>query len=274
MKKSRIIVLILALAAAAGAFMMASGSNPPAVPVAAIPTAAPPLPTEDVLVAAKDLPLGTRIGDGDAVWHSWPKDAVPAGTLIKSQDPKAIDELKGATVKSTIFAQEPVRNEKLIKGDGGLVAVMLPSGKRAVAINIDTQGATSAGGFILPNDHVDVVHTYRQDPKPGSPPAGGDNYLTDTLLHNVKVLAIGSNVQERGPQDKNGQPVVMGSNATLELDPDQAETVIQAQRTGQLSLVLRSVLDAHGASVAAQQHEASHGLSIVRYGTVSQEVGR
>lgn len=275
MKKSRIIVLILALAAAAGAFIMAGGSSPPAVPVAALPPPPPPPPaTEDVLVAAKDLQLGTRLGDGDVVWHSWPKDAVPAGTLIKSQDPKAIEELKGATVKSAIFAQEPVRNEKLIKGDGGLVAVMLPSGKRAVAINIDTQGATSAGGFILPNDHVDVVHTYRQDPKPGTPQAVGDNYVTDTLLTNVKVLAIGPNVQERSPQDKNGQPVVMGSNATLELDPQQAETVIQAQRTGQLSLVLRSVLDAHGASVTAQQHEASHGLSIVRYGTVSQEVGR
>ena len=87
------------------------------------------------------------------------------------------------------------------------------------------------------------------------------------------MLAIGPNVQEK-TQDKNGQPVVMGSNATLELDPQQAETVIQAQRTGQLSLVLRSVLDAHEASVAAVQREAAHGLSIVRYGTVSQEVGR
>ena len=274
MTKSRIIVLFLALAAAAGAFMMAGGSSPPPpAPLAALPSAPPPPPTtDDVLVAAKDLPLGTRIADGDMAWHSWPKDAIPPGTLLKSQDPKAIESLKGTTVRSTIFAQEPIRNEKLIKGDGGLVAVMLPAGKRAVAINIDTQGATSAGGFILPNDRVDVVRTYHQDAKPGAQQSG-DGYATDTLLSNVRVLAIGSNVQEKG-QDKNGQPVVMGSNATLELDPQQAETVIQAQRTGQLSLVLRSVLDAHEASVATARHEAAHGLSIVRYGSVSQEVGR
>lgn len=273
MKKSRIIVLFLALAAAAGAFMMAGGSSPPPAPVAALPPPPPPPPTtDDVLVAAKDLPLGTRVADGDMAWRGWPKDAIPPGTILKSQDAKALDAFKGATVRSTIFAQEPVRNEKLIKGDGGLVAVMLPSGMRAVAINIDTQGATSAGGFILPNDRVDVVHTYRQDAKPGTPQSG-DGYVTDTLLSNVRVLAIGANVQEKS-QDKNGQPVVMGSNATLELDPQQAETVIQAQRTGQLSLVLRSVLDAHEASVATARREAAHGLSIVRYGTVSQEVGR
>ena len=221
-----------------------------------------------MLVAAKDLPLGTRIADGDMAWQSWPKDAIPAGTLRRSQAGKAMEDFKGATVRAEIFAGEPVRNEKIIKGDGGLMAVILPSGKRAVAINIDSQGATTAGGFILPNDRVDVVRTFRQDAKPGAPPAGGDNYATDTLLTDVKVLAIGQNVQE-----KNGQPVVVGSNATLELDPQQAETVILAQRTGQLSLVLRSVLDARQAG-AAIVHEASHGLSVVRYGTISEDIGR
>ena len=170
-------------------------------------------------------------------------------------------------MKAAIYAQEPVRNEKLIKGAGGLMAVILPSGKRAVAINIDSQGATTAGGFILPGDRVDVLRTYRPDAKPGAPPAG-DSYATDTLLTNVKVLAIGQNVQE-----KNGQPVVVGSNATLELDPEQAETVILAQRSGQLSLVLRSALDARQAT-AAPTREATHSLSVVRYGTVSQDTGR
>ena len=270
MKKSRIIVLFLALAAAAGAFMMAGGSSPPPAPVAALPPPPPPPPTtDDVLVAAKDLPLGTRIGDGDMAWQSWPKDAIPAGMLRRSQDGKAMEEFKGATVRASIFAGEPVRNEKLIKGDGGLMAVMLPSGQRAVAINIDSQGATTAGGFILPNDRVDVVRTFRQEPKPGAPAGGGDSFATATLLTNIKVLAIGQNVQ-----DKNGQPVVVGSNATLELDPQQAEAVINAQRTGQLSLVLRSVLDARQAGGAAPAHEAAHGLSVVRYGTVSEDAGR
>ena len=270
MKKSRIIVLFLALAAAAGAFMLAGGSNtPPAPNTALAPAAPPPVLTDDVLVAAKDLPVGTRIADGDMSWQSWPKDAVPGGMLRKSQNAKALDEFKGAIVRAEIFGGEPVRPEKIIKGDGGLMSVILPSGKRAVAINIDSQGATTAGGFILPNDRVDVVRTYHQEAKAGSLAPSGDAYATDTLLSNIKVLAIGQNVQ-----DKNGQQVVVGSNATLELDPPQAEQIINAQRTGQLSLVLRSVLDARQAATAAPAHEAAHGLSVVRYGTVSEDAGR
>ncbi|RYB07666.1 Flp pilus assembly protein CpaB [Lichenibacterium ramalinae] len=270
MKKSRIIVLFLALAAAGGAFMLATGpGTPPPAPVAALPPPPPPPTTDDVVAAARDLPLGTKIAESDLAWQSWPKDSVPANTLRRSQKPQAFEELKGSIVRSALFQGELVRTEKLIKGDNsGFMSAILPTGMRAVAINIDSQGATTAGGFILPNDRVDVVRTYRQEPKPGAAPTGGDNYLTDTLLSNVKVLAIGQNVQE-----KNGQPVVVGSNATLELDPEQAEVVILAQRTGQLSLVLRSMLDAHQAgTVAARQ--ASHGLSVVRYGNISEDHGR
>ena len=272
MKKSRIIVLFLALAAAGGAFVMASGSGSPPpgpAPVAALPPPPPPPATDDVIVTARDLPLGTKIGDGDLAWQSWPKDAVPPGTMSKSQDPKAIDGLKNSIVRVAMFKGEPIRGEKLIKGDNsGFMSAILPTGKRAVAINIDSQGATTAGGFILPNDRVDVVRTYRPDTKPGAPLLNGDAFLTDTLLSNVKVLAIGQNVQE-----KNGQPVVVGSNATLELEPEQAETVILAQRTGQLSLVLRSLLDANQAGGEAVR-QAGHGLSVVRYGTITEDNGR
>ncbi len=269
MKISRIIVLFLALAAAGGAFWLASRPGPPQpAPVAALPP--PPPATDDVVVAAHDLALGVKIGDGDLAWLGWPKDSVPAGALRKSQDPKALEELKGAIVRVVMVQSEIVRPEKVIKGDNaGFMSALLPTGMRAVAINIDSQGATTAGGFILPNDRVDVVRTYRQDIKPGSPATGGDNYLTDTLLTNVKVLAIGQNIQE-----KNGQSVVVGSNATLELEPQQAETVILAQRTGQLSLVLRSMLDSRQASGGVPTRQAAHGLSVVRYGTITEDTGR
>ncbi|MGI3901690.1 MAG: Flp pilus assembly protein CpaB [Janthinobacterium lividum] len=269
MKISRIIVLFLALVAAGGAFVLASRPGPPQpAPVAALPP--PPPATDDVVVAAHDLALGIKIGDGDLAWLSWPKDSVPAGATRKSQDPKALEELRGSIVRAVMFQGEPVRPEKIVKGDNaGFMSALLPTGMRAVAINIDSQGATTAGGFILPNDRVDVVRTYRQESKPGSPAAAGDNYLTDTLLTNIKVLAIGQNIQE-----KNGQPVVVGSNATLELEPSQAETVILAQRTGQLSLVLRSMLDSRQASGGVTTRQAAHGLSVVRYGTITEDTGR
>ncbi len=269
MKKSRIIVLFLALAAAGAAFMMAGGPSAPPPPSVAVAPPPPPPATDDVMVAARDLPLGTKIAENDLAWQSWPKDSVPAGLRRKSQEPNAFEAAKGSIVRAAIFSGEPIRAEKLIRGEtSGFMSAILPTGMRAVAINIDSQGATTAGGFILPNDRVDVVRTFRPETKPGAPAAPADAYETDTLLSNVKVLAIGQNVQE-----KNGQPVVVGSNATLELDPDQAETVILAQRTGQLSLVLRSMLDAHQTGTAAVR-QASHGLSVVRYGNISEDHGR
>ena len=267
MKKSRIIVLFLALAAAAGAFVVANGSRTAPPEIAAAPPPQP-APTEDVLVASKDLPLGTLVGDGDLTWQAWPKDGAAPGMLRKSENPKIIDELKGSFVKAALLQGEPVRREKLVKGaSGGFMSIILPSGKRAVAINIDSQGATSAGGFILPNDRVDVIRTYHQEAKGAVAASGGDSYVSETLLTNVKVLAIGQNVQ-----DKNGQPVVVGSNATLELDPAQAETVILGQRTGQLSLVLRSMLDVNDNSESIRQ--ATHSLAVVRYGSVTQDGNR
>lgn len=266
MKTSRILVLFLALVAAGGAFWMANGTKapPPPEPVAALPPPPPPVMTDDVLVAAHDIPIGTKLGDQDLAWQAWPKDSVPAGALRKSESPTLKDELKGSIARVALLAAEPVRREKLIKGENGFMSAILPSGKRAVAINIDSQGATSAGNFILPNDRVDVVQTFRQPPRPGAPQGNGDDFVSNTLLSNIKVLAIGQNIQ-----DKNGQPVVQGTNATLELDPDQAELIIKAQRTGQLSLTLRSLQDAHEDGAAVRQ--ASHTLSVVRYGNVTQD---
>lgn len=253
MKKSRILVLGLAVVAAGGAFVLANAPKPAPVEVAA-PVVVQP--SDDVLVAAKDIALGTVVGDGDMSWQAWPKTGVAAGMIIKGGDQKVLDDLKGSIARASFFAGEPIRREKLIKGSGFMSAI-LPSGKRAVAINIDSQGATSAGGFILPNDRVDVVRTFQDTEKTGT---AATTYLTETLLHNVKVLAIGQNVQ-----DKNGTPVVVGSNATLELDPVQSETVILAQRVGQLSLTLRSLQDASqidGPAVA----KPDNSLTVVRYG--------
>ena len=261
MKKSRIIALFLALAAAAGAFVLASSPKAPSsVPVVA---EAPPAPTDDVLVAAKDLPLGTLVDENTLSWQHWPKDSIPAGMIRKSETPKAFDDIKGSIAKANIYQGEPIRREKLVKGQGGLMSATLPSGMRAVAINIDSSGATTAGGFIFPNDRVDVIKTYHDESKSSS----GDKYVSETLLRNVLVRAIGPNIQ-----DKNGQPVVVGSTATLELDPVQAEIVVLAQRTGQLSLTLRSLLDAQKTDGAAPQ--LSKSMTVVRFGSATEDSNR
>ena len=119
---------------------------------------------------------------------------------------------------------------------------MLPSGMRAVAINIDPSGGATAGGFILPNDRVDVIRVYRDEEQTKA--LGVEVNTAQTILTNVRVLAIGQTVQEKG-----GEKTVVGANATLELDPAQAELIVLAQRTagaGNLHLTLRSMLDAAG----------------------------
>src|SRR5690606_27734810 len=134
---------------------------------------------------------------------------------------------------SQFFAGEPIRRERLVQGQSsGYLAASLPPGYRAVAITIDQTGATSAGGFVLPNDRVDVISTTRIGA------GGSESYESRTILSNVRVLAIGQNVQER-----NGERFVIGGNATLEVDPGQAEALVLAQRMGQLSLSLRSIMD-------------------------------
>ena len=128
-----------------------------------------------------------------------------------------------------------------------------------MAITIDQTGATSAGGFILPNDRVDVISTSRD----GS--GASESFESRTILFNVRVLAIGQNVQER-----NGERFVIGGNATLEVDPGQAETLILAQRMGQLSLSLRSIMD-QGKTENPDETSASSdsAITIVRYGNLS-----
>ena len=115
------------------------------------------------------------------------------------------------------------------------MSAILPEGKRAVATRIAAD--TSAGGFILPNDRVDVIMT-RQAPNANG--ESGTQYITETILNNVRVLAIDQTIEE-----KNGEKVVVGQTATLELTPQQAQILTVAQQmSDRLTLALRSIADA------------------------------
>lgn len=195
--------------------------------------AAPPQePNEAVLVAAHDVGFGAVLAEGDVRWQPWPKDQVPPGTITRSLQPNAIQNLRAAIVRSNFSAGEPLLADRLVKGNGsGFMAAVLPSGMRAVAIDLSDQGKSAAGGFILPNDRVDVIRTFHPDDAPSG-------FTSETILSNIRVLAIGQNVQE-----KANERTVIGSTATLEMTAEQAEKVILAQRTGQLTLSLRSISD-------------------------------
>ena len=133
-----------------------------------------------------------------------------------------------------MYAGEPLRRSKLIGEGQSFMSSILPSGMRAVATQIAAD--TSAGGFILPNDYVDVIMTRRS--RHGTPAASG--FITETILKNIRVLAIDQTIQE----DEEGKKVKVGETATLELTPQQAEIITVAQQMAdRLTLALRSITD-------------------------------
>lgn len=265
MKRAQIVVLGIAVAAGLGAMYMASGSPPPPPPEQpqVVVAPAPTVRTTEVLVASVEVPMGRTLSERELRWQEWPADSVPPGLITRRDGPQAMGEIAGSIARSQILAGEPIRRERLIRSDGGgFMSAILPAGKRAVAISIDTRGASSAGGFILPNDRVDVLRTFR-DESGGAQAA--ESQITETILTNVRVLAIGKNVQTDG----QGNSFVDGETATLELTPAQAETVILAQRVGHVSLALRSLADAE---VTEDDERGANraGLTVVRFGVPRQ----
>ena len=259
MKKARLVVLASAVVAGGAAAWLIATPAPPPAP-AQIVQAAPSIETEDVLVAGKELPMGTLIGsEGDMIWQAWPKPALSALMIKKSESAAVMDELKGSVTRSGFLQGEPLRRDKLVKGaNSGYLSAILPSGMRALAINTDQGGSSTAGGFILPNDRVDIIRISRDDE--ASKSKGAEVISSETIVMNIRVLAIAENVQE-----KNGERFVKGQNATLELTPAQAELVVASQRIsgGTLSLSLRSMLDA---SKNDPINAKENSLTVVRFG--------
>jgi pilus assembly protein CpaB len=263
MKSAKIVVLGVAGVAAVGAVMLTSNLRTP--PQAIVQTIRETVPTDEVLVVASDLPIGTVVNESHLRWQAWPKGSTSQSMILRSSSPDAITDITGSVARVAAVGGEPVNRDKMIKGaNAGFLAAILPSGSRAVAINIASSGARSAGGFILPNDRVDILRTFRDDD--ATRQRASEVYATETILQNIRILAIGQRVQE-----VNGEKVVTGETATLELDPKQSELVMLAQRSGELSLALRSLADAGKAPERIADDD--RGLTIVRFG-VSQSGGR
>ena len=259
MNKVRLAILGVAIVAGGAASMMVGGSPPPPTPETKVIVQQTPM--DGVLVASRNIDVGTRIQAGDLRWTEWPRDSIAGELIRRSSAPKALEELTEAVARSQFFAGEPIRRERLVLGQrSGFLAASLPPGFSAVAITIDQSGASSAGGFILPNDRVDVISTIRDAA------AGADSFESRTILSNVRVLAIGQSIQER-----NGERTVTGGNATLEVDPGQAESLVLAQRLGQLSLSLRSIMDQGKTEISDEGATSSSdtAITIVRFGNAS-----
>jgi pilus assembly protein CpaB len=235
MKTARIVVLGIAIAAGGVAAYLASGSDSKTV----VADAPPPLPTVDVLVAKADIGLGQAVSPDDMQWQTWPAATASSNFIRRTDRPEATTQIAGSIARYPFIAGEPIREVKLVKATGsGFMAAVLPGGMRAVSTEISPE--TGAGGFILPNDRVDVILSKRE--KNMANPAAPDLVISEIVLSNIRVLAI-----DQVPREKDGQNSVVGKTATLELKPRQAEILARARQSGVLSLALRSMIDAHKA---------------------------
>lgn len=260
MKAARLVVLGVAVVAGGIAALLAAGNKQPAPPPAAPPPVVQ-LETVDVLVAKSDLQRGQVIDSGDIGWQTWPAAAANRNFIKKADRPDAPKDFTGAIVRVALVAGDPIRDPDVVLAKGsGFMAAVLPQGMRAVAIEISPEAG--AGGFILPDDHVDVLLTRRD--KAAEKVTGVEKFISDTILRNVRVLAVDQNIEE-----KNGTRTAIGRTATLQLTEQQAETLALSRQMGTLSLTLRSILDS-GSGLAEGGEGDGAGrvgpINTVRYG--------
>ena len=230
MNAVRIAILVAAaIAAIAVAFFVRQAMSRPEVPQAVVVEERPAV---RILAARRDLAIGERVGAADFYWQSWPDEAMSPGYILEDRG-QGIEDFAGSVVRAPIGEGEPITGRRLVQpGDAGFMAAVLSPGMRAAAVPISAE--RGAGGFILPNDRVDVIVSFEEDVQGqrGSTRA----YVARTIVENARVLAIDQTYGE-------GEENVVGETATLELTPDQSRAVSLAVARGEVSLVLRSLLD-------------------------------
>src|SRR5579863_5692297 len=188
-------------------------------------------PGEDVLVAADDLQVGTKIEEKDVKPLRFPTANLPAGRY--RQKTKVV----GRGVVLPISKGEFILTSKLAGENAGYgLPALIPPGMRAVSVRVND--TTSVSGFVLPGTRVDVLLTGN--------PQGSSEQQTGTVLENVAVIATGQRLERNSAGEPQSAPVV-----TLLVSPDDAERLTLASSQGHIQLALRNPLDTKQEGVAA-----------------------
>lgn len=240
--------------------------------------AQPVISTVDVLVYAADLRRGTLLTPDALRWQPQLKEAIPTAAITRDARPTAMDDLKGSVLKTSVLAGNPLRDGDVVTGRAGFMSLVVAPNMRAISIRIAED--KSAGGFILPDDRVDVIHTVVRDDD-GDGTASG---ISRTILYSVRVLAIGqtaaeNSVKQTAKEQKqstgvSSETVALGDTATLEVTEEQAELLAAAAASGQLTLSLRALDDEDGPRIGdlGGLEGAAPADSFVVYRGVTAEV--
>ena len=260
MKPARILLLMVALITGGLAAFLATRGEAPATRIVET-TQIQQEAKRQVLVATSTIGVGQRLTKSLVSWQDWPEGAVRPEYITSDVIPDAPTQMIGTVARFEIFSGEPIREAKLVRSDQGYLSAVIEPGMRAVSVAVTS--VSGAGGYIVPNDRVDIVRTTRQSTGAG----------TQTILANIKVLAIGKRLGEAGasagnPDPEDPQSQIFGDEevATLELSPGQAETIIGAAAEGKLTLVLRSVADFAPSENDGLLQASNRPIRLIRFG--------
>lgn len=260
MKPTSIVLLLVALIAGGLAAFLATQQSGPTRVVSG-PTQVIEEAKTQVLVATGPIGVGQRLSGDTVQWRDWPEGAVRPEYITIAATPEALTEITGAVARFEIFPGDPIIEQKLVRTGQGYMSAVLDKGKRGISVAVEA--ASASGGFIVPNDRVDVV----------SSRASATGLISETIVRNVKVLAIDLRLGETGttgaaPDPDNPNTAFQATSiATLELDPQQGEAVINAAQVGTVSLALRSIADFAPGSDDQMSQKNNQNIRLIRFGT-------
>lgn len=192
---------------------------------------------QSIVVAAAEIPVGSRINATHVKSMDWPKASIPPGSI---NDPKAV--IDRITIRP-VGPGEPLTESKLMPKDAtagsGIMTYIIPDGHRAVTVAVNE--VAGVAGFLSPHNKVDVVLT--------TTPTGSNEPFSKIVLQNVPILATGQITEQ-----KEGKPVVVPT-VTIDLTPEDSEKLVVASSKGSLQMLLRGIRDSafvetRGATIA------------------------
>ncbi len=187
-----------------------------------------------ILVAARSLPAGHDLTEKDVAWKKWPKDSVTSAMIVKKDATQTLASVAKGQLRRDVAAGEAVTSAALVSNSkGNVLSAVMDPGMRAVAIKVKAE--SMVGGFIAPGDRVDVVMTYEvKGAELDNPDVRRQvrKYAAETVLENVRVLAIDQVAKKDDDKAKVGRTV------TLEVDAKGAERLNLASVMADEGLIL------------------------------------
>jgi len=194
-----------------------------------------------VVVAALDIPYGTKVSARHLKLTAVPVEVVPEGSFSTIEAVEGmvskVDVVRGETLLASRFAEHE---------SGSTLAALVQKNMRAVTVRVDD--VVGVAGFLLPGNHVDVLAT-KTDRRT-------KHAYTETILRSIKVLAV-----DQTAATEQNDPIIVRA-VTLELTPPQSETLVKAKEEGKIQLTLRNPLDQQVADAAPAEPKKAPAVMV------------